>query len=92
MQKCENLIRWLSSLLSNSDESKTDAASNELPDREMTIGKCCRMRKATSDTRWFHSLPVPAVLGIPFVYCRDLYSQKISQVISRYKASILQYA
>ena len=73
MQKCENLIRWLSLSLSNSNESKTDAASNKLPDQEMTIGKCCRMRKARSDARRFHSLLVLAVLGIPFVYCRDLY-------------------
>ena len=71
--------------LSNSDESKTDVVSNELPDLEMTIQKCCQMRKATSDAHRFHSLPVPAVLGIPFVY---LYSQKISQVISHVYCSM----
>ena len=63
-------------MLSNSDESKTDAVSNELPNREITIRKCCQIRKAT--TRRLHSLLVPAVLGIPFVYCRDLYSKNFS--------------
>jgi hypothetical protein len=63
-------------LLSNSDESKTDAASNELPNCEITIGKCCQMRKAT--THRFHLLLVPAVLGILFVYCRDLYLKNFS--------------
>jgi hypothetical protein len=28
-----------------------------------------------SDGCRFHSLPVPAILGILFVYCRDLKSQ-----------------
>jgi hypothetical protein len=37
-QKFEHLMKWLSSSSSNSDESKADVASNQLPDWETMIG------------------------------------------------------
>ena len=80
-------MRQLSSPLSNGDESKTDAASNQLLNQETVIGVCCQMRKATSDARRFHSLPVPAVLGIPFAYCRDLKSQNFRKTFKAIRIS-----
>ena len=72
-------------MLSNGDESKVDAVSNQLPVLETMIGMCCRMRKVTSDARRFHLLPVPAVLGVPCDYIEFRAGSKNENVNSEDK-------
>src|SRR5882762_3185412 len=75
-QKCEYLMKWLSSSLSNDDKSKADTVpSNQLP----IVDRYFQMRKATSDACRFYLGPVPAIPGVLFAYCRGLEYKKSPQ-------------
>ena len=61
-------MKWLSPPSGNSDESKADVAgATSYPFRIWIL--------PNSERRRFHSLPVPAIPGVPFAYCRYLDSK-----------------